>query len=93
MAVILSDDGGTPVLGGTYELHCHLHNSSTTTFQWKKDGKNVPSDREQLLSFPKLKLSDAGRYTCIVTVSGVQYNTSKDINVQSENIIPVVYNV
>jgi hypothetical protein len=82
VGVNLTDNGATPVLGETYALNCSVYSTSMTVFQWKKDDvlQNVS---KQLLSFPKLSLSDAGYYTCIVTRNGVTYNSSQAIILQS----------
>ena len=63
-----------------------------TTFQWNKDGI-VQSVSGQLFSFQKLRLSDAGHYTCSVTVNAMTYNSSKDVILGSENVIAVCTNI
>ena len=78
VAVNLTDNGATPVLGGVYALYCSVYNISMTTFQWKKDDV-LQNLSEQFLSFPMLGLSNAAYYTCIVNRSGVIYNSSQAI--------------
>ena len=76
VAVNLTNNGATPVLGGVYALNC---STSMTNFQWKKDHDVLQNISEQLLSFPNLSLSDAGYYTCIVSRNGGMYNSSQAI--------------
>ena len=76
VAVNLTDNGATPVLGRSYALNCSAYSTSTTTFQWKKDHDALQNVSEQLFLFPNLSLSDAGNYTCIVNRNGVMYNSS-----------------
>ena len=80
VAIILSDDGTTPVLGKTYALNCSVYNTSMTIFQWKKD--DILQNINKQLSFSMLSLSDAGYYTCIMTRNGVTYNSSQEIILQ-----------
>ena len=84
--IILREDRATPILGGQYEINCSVYNTSTTTFQWKKDGTILPIIREQLLSFSELHLSNAGRYTCFATIDATTYNSSIDLTLQSKAV-------
>ena len=50
------------------------------SYQWTKDGKVLQNETTETFC-SVLKLSDAGRYTCEVTVDGVVYNSSNVENV------------
>ena len=66
-----------------YSLTCDVTGdenlSSTRTYQWTRDNGNTQTQvgtNSNSLSFSSLSLSDAGRYTCSVTVSSPYLNTS-----------------
>ena len=65
--------GGTPTVGGSYSLTCTVTGAdrlnATITYQWFKDNTGVSGETQSTLSFSSLSLSDAGQYSCDVTVS------------------------
>ena len=75
--LIIISDSGSPVLGQTgYTLTCAVigdeNLSPTITYQWTRDNGATQTQvgtNSNTLSFSPLSLSDAGRYTCDVTVS------------------------
>ena len=72
--------------GESYTLTCTFIGSTTNasiTYQWKKDGVVKPSETGPTLSFSSLRLSDAGQYTCEVTVDSIKYCGVKDISLLS----------
>ena len=61
--------------------------SSTISYQWTKNNATTQTqvgNDSNTLSFPSLRLSDAGRYTCQVTVGSEMYGYSEYIGIQSE---------
>lgn len=46
------------------------HPSLTPTFQWRKNGVNIKGATAATLSFPKLKLTDAGNFSVVVSAGG-----------------------
>ena len=65
-----------------------LTNSNPTiTYQWMKNNGTHQiqvGNNSNKLSFPSLRLSDAGQYTCQVTVDSEMYGYSEYIHIQSE---------
>ena len=53
-----------------------------TAYQWRK-GDTVLSETGQTLSFSSLTLSDAGQYTCQVSVDGMMVSRTEDIRLTS----------
>lgn len=54
-------------------------------YLWSKDRGRVAMGTHSNLTFtPQLKLSDAGRYTCQVTVNSMTYNNTFNIMLQSK---------
>ena len=74
----------TPALGQSYSLTCEVSGASgpVSAYQWRKDGA-VLSETGQTLSFSSLTLSDAGQYTCQVSVDGVMVSRTEDISLTS----------
>lgn len=76
--VQINDNGITPTLAQRFDLSCNVSGASTDTYQWKKDG-TVLHETGPTLSMQSLKLSDAGQYTCNVTIDQDVYSDTKDI--------------
>jgi hypothetical protein len=49
-----------------------------------KDGSQLPIGTQETLSFSPLRLSDAGKYTCEVTVQNTKYSTVEEIAIDSK---------
>lgn len=78
--LIMVLNGAPPTPGQDYSLTCELsgvNSSFTPTYQWKKDGAVVSAER--MLSFSPLRLTDAGRYTCQISLVGMVFSGTKDI--------------
>ena len=83
VTVAVSGDG-TPTAGQSYALTCSVSGASVTTYQWKKDGSVIQSETTEMLSFSPLRLSDAGQYTCGVTVNSMTHTDDMSINITSK---------
>ena len=65
-----------------YSLTCDVTGdenlSSTRTYQWTRDNGTMTQvgTNSKTLSFSSLSLSNAGRYTCNVTVSSLYLNSN-----------------
>ena len=89
--VHVSDCGGTIVAGQNCTLSCTATGLTTSnptiTYQWMKNNGTHQiqvGNNSHTLSFPSLRLSDAGQYTCQVTVDSEMYGYSEYIHIQSE---------
>ena len=83
VSVQISGSGDTPKLGQDYSLTCSVPEvNGIVTYQWRKAGESIqhgPS-ADGVLSFLPLQLSDAGLYTCNVSVNNAKnYNDSSVI--------------
>ena len=88
---------GDPVVGQSgYSLRCNVEGTaeifiSSITYQWTKNNGThdqiIPGNRAnpEVLSFSPLKASNAGRYTCQVTISSFFLNNDITI-VDSRNV-------
>lgn len=90
----------TPTIGQNYSLTCTVSEagSSSLTYQWKKAGIALVNETRQTLLFASLRLSDAGQYTCEVTVNYTSIGNevvrcnSFTLRIQSEYyIINIIY--
>ena len=79
-----------PTLGNIYVLTCDVSGaenlSPATTYQWSRDsgtGTQTQVGKSRTLSFSPLSLSDAGQYSCSVTVNSPYLNS--DIMASSLN--------
>ena len=78
VSVSISDDGATPTLGQSYTLTCLVSGvqpEDDFTYQWLKDG-TMRSETVATITFPALRLSDSGLYTCTVTTVTVNSTMS-----------------
>lgn len=70
----------------SYTLTCTCLNvNEDVAYQWRKNDTILSEFTESTLSLSRLRLSDADRYTCNITVTNEVYNGSKDIIIQSES--------
>ena len=83
VTVVASGDG-TPTAGQSYTLTCSVSGASVTTYQWRKDGSVIQGETTEMLSFSPLRLSDAGQYTCGVTVNSMTHTDDMGINIRSK---------
>ena len=79
--VSVTSSASTPLVGSEYSLTCSAVTEAEkltdpVTYQWFKNGEVVSNQTMATLSFPSLTFSDAGRYTCQVTVDGITFNSS-----------------
>ena len=75
-----------PVLGMMYTLTRTVTADDVTTYQWKKNGLILQGKTTKTLSFSPLRLSNAGRYTCGITVMDSPILSSgTDIVLQSKH--------
>ena len=71
----ISDNGSTADIGMTFSLSClifgheNLANTSVQ-YQWLRSDLAL-DDNSSILTFPSLKLSDAGYYTCRVMINSI----------------------
>ena len=84
ITVQIRNNGAAPILEQSYFLNCEVTGTrdSISTYQWQKDD-TVLSETGPILSFSSLRLSDAGQYTCQVTVNGTVFNHSQNIRLTS----------
>ena len=66
---MINDGGATPNVGQSYSLTCSVGGGNVGSYQWRKDGAVLHGQTGGVLSFSSLTLSDAGRYTCEITVT------------------------
>ena len=83
--VHIGDNGATPTLGQSYSLPCEVTGASdpiiSSAYQWRKNGTVINTG--PTLSFSSLRLSDAGQYTCQVTVDRMMLSSTKVITLTS----------
>ena len=85
-------NGSTPIsptVGQSYTLTCRVHgtDSHVTAYKWMKDGNLLSNELQATLSFSSIMLSDAGQYTCEVTVENMKYSTVEEIIITSKMLL------
>jgi len=63
----LQPAGATKLAGSAFSLRVTASASAPVTYQWKKDGVDVPGATSATLGFAALTPADAGSYTVVVT--------------------------
>ena len=82
--VTVNGDQANVFVGDKYMLTCsHSHFTGDVTYQWIKDNSTIKNETGSTLSFSSLKLSDAGRYYCQVTINSTKYCGVMDISLES----------
>ena len=67
----------------TLELSCKAEVEQFTTYQWKKDGIQIPNQRNSTLVLTNVQLRDSGNYTCVVTNQATSVtSTNASVEVQ-----------
>ena len=77
ISVRIGDDGRPPIAGKKYSLACNVSGvdnlDPTVTYGWIKNNGTqthyAVGIKSNVLSFSSLRISDAGNYTCKVTVN------------------------
>ena len=86
ISVTVTGSGVAQLGQQSYNLTCTTTGttSSASGYQWLKNGFTVEGESTQAHSFSRLQLSDAGLYTCEVTVSSVVRTGNFSISIQSK---------
>ena len=97
--VHINDCGGTIVAGQSCTLVCTMSgvggSNPTISYQWTKNNGTIQTqvgNNSDTLSFSSLRLSDAGQYTCQITVGSETYGYSEYIHIQSEGQVMHIIN-
>ena len=81
---MIDDGGATPTVGQTYNLNCSVSGGSVSSYQWRKDGAVLQGQTTEVLLFSPITLSDAGRYSCEISVTAVSETFTA---IQNQNVI------
>ena len=78
----------SPMIGSDYSLTCVVSQVTEslelrTTYQWRKENAIIRRATMMITNFLPLRTSDAGRYTCMVTIDSAYLNGN--IISQSQN--------
>ena len=73
-------------VGESYTLTCHVHgtDNAVTAYRWMKDDTLLSNEMQATLFFSSIRLSDAGKYTCEVTIESKKYSTDEEITIASK---------
>ena len=89
--VHINDCGGIIVAGQNCTLVCSVSgigsSNPTISYQWIKNNgatQTQVGSNSNTLAFSSLRLSDAGQYTCRVTVGSEMYGYTEYIHIKSE---------
>ena len=78
-------------MGQSFSLTCSVGGGTVSSYRWRKDGAMLQGQTTEVLSFSPLTLSDAGRYSCNITVTAASETftavQNRSIILQSELII------
>ena len=73
-------------VGQSYTLTCSCQNvNQAVTFEWKKNNTLISGKTESTLTLSQLQLSDAGRYSCSIMLSGEAHSSNTDVTIQSKS--------
>ena len=100
VAVRIHDGGSTPSAGMNYSLYCDIDGAGgvnltalNVKYNWTKIndfGNQVLLEHySRALKFSSLKLSDAGKYTCVVTLDSHFQHNMTNTSMESSFHIPI----
>ena len=69
------------MVGKGYSLTCSVTGTNVSMYLWMKDSAILPNETGPALSFSFLRLSQAGQYSCNVSISPNAYRVSRDVDV------------
>ena len=74
ITIRVDGDRVPPIVGSVYSLTCAITGAerltnSNVTYQWFRSGEVVPGQTMETLPFSSLSISDAGDYSCAITLS------------------------
>jgi hypothetical protein len=81
--VTVASSGGTQIAGEAYTLTCQVTGggSGAITYQWLRDGVQLPSETSMTLSFSPLGDTDSGVYTCVGTRNSIPVTSGTGITI------------
>ena len=70
-------------------LNCTVTGSEPTTYQWFKDGSELPGENEDMLAFMFVAYGDFGSYHCVVnnSVNTIQSREAVVTGLSSRTVI------
>ena len=81
VSIKITGSVGTPTAGESYSLTCDLSGAdlpiTVTAYRWRKDGIVLAGETADVLSFSPFRLSDAGQYTCEITVENRKFSNTQ----------------
>lgn len=83
-------EGATAYSGQTVSLSAVVSGSPPFTYQWRKEGTNVPGASETLLTLTNLSAADAGKYTLFVTNNYGRIESSNAVLSVIPSVAPVI---
>ena len=85
LTVIVQIVHDEPTVGQSYTLTCSISGATTadTNYHWEKNGNQLSHNGPTLSFSPLIRLSDAGRYTCDISISSFSYKNHTEIILQS----------
>ena len=73
----------SPTAGERYSLACNVFGASTSNYQWRVNDSVIKDETSMILSWPMFHLSNAGVYSCNVTVDMMTYADNKTVTLKS----------
>ena len=84
-------NGDTPSVGKNYSLICQAPGAKDVSYEWRKAGDhNILQSSGGMLSFSSLRLTDAGKYTCVI-LNYTMFNDSEIVRLKSKCTIILRY--
>ena len=87
--VEITNSGGNLLLGEDYNLTCTINGADklnpVLNYGWIQNG-TILDNKTNILSFSSFRLSDAGNYSCTVTICSQYINESIMINSDNESL-------
>ena len=90
VSIEIDNSGATPTVGEIYAITCSVTGANPTIYQWNRDGILL-SEKGSTISFSPFRLSDAGLYTCEVTLHFCTLTRSHQISLTSKANISTLW--
>ena len=85
ISVKINGSIASPTAGERYSLACNVFGASASKYEWRMNDSVIQDETSMMLSWPMFHLSNAGVYSCTITVDMMTYTDNKTVTLKSKH--------